>query len=238
VDGPGWEGHFGCSLATLGDVDGDGVADFIGGAFMYQAYAKERRERGAAAIVSGARGEKLRAWEGKADKDHMGMAVCGLGDVDGDGIDDVAFSALQSGWVSDYSGPGYVVIKSGATGREIAHIDGARVGEQFGWCLVGISDRDGDGVRDLLVGAPASITVLANLGVPGRLYLVSGRTGAILHAWRGLSADDQLGTSLCELEDLDGDGLREILVGAPENVVGQGRPGYALVLSGRLLDAR
>jgi hypothetical protein len=220
------------------DVDGDGVADFVGGAFMYQAFARKRRERGAAAIVSGARGDVLRAWEGRADKDHLGFAVESLGDVDGDGVGDVALSAIQSGWVSDYSGAGYVVIKSGATGREIARIEGELVGEQFGWCLERVSDRDGDGAPDLLIGAPASITVLENLGVPGRVYLVSGRTGAILRAYQGLSVDDQLGTSLCELDDLDDDGLREIGVGAVENVVGQGRPGYVLILAGSLFDAR
>ena len=111
----------------------------------------------------------------------------------------------------------------------------SRQGSQLGWWTAPCSDRDGDGVADLLVGLPGAITVAEPLGRPGRIALLSAATGDVIAAVEGLSPDDQFGTSCCELADLDGDGLREILVGAPENVPGQGRPGHALVLSGRLL---
>jgi len=57
----------------------------------------------------------------------------------------------------------------------------------------------------------------------------------VLRTLEGLSVDDQFGTSLASIGDVDGDGLGDLAVGAVENVPGQTRSGYALVLSGRVL---
>ena len=65
-----------------------------------------------------------------------------------------------------------------------------------------------------------------------RLY--SGADRAPLAAYTGLLADDQFGASVADVGDLDGDGLSEVLIGAPENVPGQTRAGYAVVVSGRI----
>jgi hypothetical protein len=162
------------------------------------------------------------------------MSVANLGDVDGDGVDDLAIGGIQSGLLSDYTGPGFVTIKSGATGKEIVRMEGATPGQQFGWSLSTASDWDGDGINDLWIGAPASITVGPPLGKKGTVYLVSGKTGAVLSAVLGNERDDQFGTSATEVGDLTGDGIPEVFVGAPQNSEGQRSAGYAVMLSGQL----
>jgi hypothetical protein len=234
TDGPGWEAHFGCSVTSMGDVDRDGVDDFAAGAFKYAAFDEQYFERGAAGIVSGKTGEVIRAWQGAKAGDRLGMSVANLGDVDGDGVDDLAIGGIQSGLLSDYTGPGFVTIRSGATGKEIVRMEGATPGQQFGWSLSTASDWDGDGINDLWIGAPASITVGPPLGKKGTVYLVSGKTGAVLSAVLGNERDDQFGTSATEVGDLTGDGIPEVFVGAPQNSEGQRSAGYAVMLSGQL----
>lgn len=231
-DGPGWEAHLGSAVAGLPDLDGDGRPEVLAGAFNYAEFEADRAGRGAAGILS-SQGQVLLAFEGERAGDHLGASVANVGDVDGDGMADVALGAVQSGWASDFSGGGFVSVRSSSTGRELWRASSSRKGAQLGWWVAPCSDRDGDGVGDLLVGLPGAITVADPLGTCGRLALLSGASGAVIVALEGLSPDDQFGTSCCEVDDLDGDGLREVLVGAPENVPGQARAGHALVLSGQ-----
>jgi len=144
--------------------------------------------------------------------------------------------ATQSGWVGDHYGRGFVRVYSTADGSLLAQLVGAALGDQFGWALADVGDRDGDGRDELLVGAPAAISVhrTETLGRTGSVHLYSGRDRTPLAAFSGLAVDDQFGASLADVGDLDGDGLSEVLIGAPENVPGQTRPGYAVVVSGRL----
>jgi len=238
ADGPGWEGRMGHSVAPLGDVDGDGVADFASGAYMFGARQEEDLQRGAVGVFSGASGELLRAFEGTAMLDNLGSAVRGLR---GQGEAQlVALGATEAGYEAEftgrYEGPGYVRIHDARTGALQVRFTGAELGDQLGWALADAGDLDGGGADELLIGAPAGMTFLEDkLDRPGRMYLIGGEDQRVLRAFRGLADNDQFGAALALLDDLDGDGVPEVLVGAPQNTAGQTEPGYALVLRGSAL---
>lgn len=238
-NGPGWEARMGHSAIAVGDVDGDGVCDYASGAYMFGAREDQGAQRGAVGIMSGSTGAILRGWEGAELTDNLGKAMANLGDIDGDGIDDIALGATQSGLEGEhtgqYFGPGYVRIHSSGDGHLLGVLLGETLGDQFGWTLANIGDRNADGVDDLLVGAPASMTFLdKKLDRRGRIYLFSGADHSLLKAFEGLELNDQFGAAASSIGDVDGDGLSEVLVGAPQNVSGQTQAGYALILSGRI----
>jgi len=232
ANGPGFEGRMGHSVVALPDLDGDGVAELASGAYMYGAREKSEMQRGAVGLFSGADGSLLRAFEGEAMVDNLGKALAALGDGQ------LAIGAPQSGleaeFTGQYFGPGYVRLHSAADGSLKAAARGAELGDQFGWSLADVGDRDGDGKADLLVGAPTGMSFLPEKqGRPGRVYLLSGADLSVLAAYTGQNVDDQFGMSLASIGDLDGDGLGEILIGAPSNDAEQTKPGHSLVVSGR-----
>ncbi len=238
AEGLGDESLLGSSCSAIGDLDGDGVPEFAGGAFNDSTAAEGVSGSGYAAVFSGANGDVLHAWRGTAANDHLGFALEDVGDLNGDGLSEIAVGGNQSGWVGDHYGPGFVRLYSGRDGKLLAELRGEALGDQFGWALERAGDRDGDGLSEILVGAPSSVAVSKELVSerPGRIYLLSGADGSVLRMLKGFAEDDQFGASVAVVGDVDGDGLAEVLVGAPENVPGQTRPGYAVLLSGKLFD--
>ncbi|MDH3746491.1 MAG: integrin alpha, partial [Acidobacteriota bacterium] len=140
----------------------------------------------------------------------MGWAVVGLNrDADGDGEMDVAVSApRQSRGRKRQVGALHVL--NPRTGETIFSARGKKSGDHFGYSLARFSDVDGDGIGDLLVGAPGT----GKEKRPGRVFVVSGAEGRVL---RTLPAEDgalHFGFAVVGI-DIDGDGRKEIIVGAP-----------------------
>src|SRR5262245_3568958 len=103
--------QLGFSVATAGDVDGDGFADVLAGAMTDSGPVSET---GSARLYSGATGSTRFTFYGDATGDRFGFNVSGAGDVDNDGYDDVVIGAYKN----DYAGTdaGQVKVLSGYTG--------------------------------------------------------------------------------------------------------------------------
>jgi len=85
-------------------------------------------------------------------------------------------------------------------------------GEGFGHAVARAGDLDGDGVGDLIVGAPYS-SLGVTVGGMARAY--SGRTGAVLHTWLGTTVGGCLGWSVSAAGDADDDGIDDVVIGEP-----------------------
>lgn len=214
--------RFGASLARIGDVDGDGRPDLIVGAWL--ASFTGALQTGLARVVSGASGATIREHRGDSAQDHFGWTVAGLGDVDGDTVQDYAVAAVDD---DDNGGSaGSVRVFSGATGAALYTLRGTAGEQLLGTSIARVPDADGDGRDDVAVGAPS----FASSPQPGYVRLHSGATGALLWSASGSANMDQFGGALAGLGDLDGDGRGEVAVGAKQLTTGAA--GYVRVLSG------
>jgi hypothetical protein len=192
--------RLGFALDGVGDIDGDGRADLIVGAF--NASPPSGSQAGSAMVYSGATGSLLLSFDGEATQHLFGQAVAGAGDVDADGTPDVVIGApfaSPAGVIQ--SGSAYVY--SGATGLLIHQFDGNSLGmnSRLGYSVDGGGDINGDGHADLLIGSSN-----------GQAFVYSGATGGILHQMS--SAVGNFGEVVATVGDLDGDDRPDHLVSA------------------------
>jgi len=209
--------YFGWAVSELGDIDGDHVTDLIIGEVNGGSHI-----RGRVWAYSGRTGRLVFRRAGRAN-DQNGYAVAAAGDVNGDGVPDVVSGAPGVGHAV-----GHAYVYSGATGRTLARLHGHRPGDQFGAAVAGAGDVNGDGRSDLLVGAPGSG---AAGSAPGRAYVISGRTHHVIRILSAHRLGDSFGAATARSDDLDGDGVSDLIVGA--NRAGSHRGGAVYVYSGR-----
>lgn len=151
VPGDARQDHLGASVAYLPDVDGDGVVDVLVGSPSDPFTGIPGR----AAIFSGASRKQLFEWVGDGLGDALGASVASLGDVDGDGVADVAIGARFRSVGSAQGGA--VFTYSGATGALLFSYLNATAHASLGASVAGLGDVDGDGFGDCLVGSPYDV---------------------------------------------------------------------------------
>jgi hypothetical protein len=230
---------FGASLEAVGDLDGDSVPELAVGVRETNAAGKARGAvwilflrsdatvKRAVRIGSAAGGFPFELEE----EDAFGISVAALGDLDGDGVPDLAVGAPGDDDGCNACGAVYVLFleRDGnvrAT-RKISSGDGELGGlfaakNEFGIAMTALPDVDGDGIVDLAVGARGDTAVGPFTGAVWLLAL--DRDGAVRQHRRitsgqggmqaGLRAEDVFGSGLAVVGDLDGNGIPELAAGA------------------------
>lgn len=209
VYGDAADDELGSSVASAGDVDGDGLPDVIVGAV-------QQSGNGYARIYKGNNGNLIRTLLGSEFQSQFGISVSALGDLDGDGRSEQAVGA----WLDDTPGlsSGRAFVFDGASGSLLKTLSGPAAHDWFGYTVAGPGDLDGDGVPDLVVGAYGSDLASSD---GGAVFAFTGSDWLLL--W-SVGADEpgvQLGFSLSAAGDTNGDGLPDVLAGAPFSSTGR-----------------
>jgi hypothetical protein len=219
---------FGASVATAGDVNGDGFDDVIIGA---PAYDNGETNEGRAFVYHGSASglSSTPAWTAESDEvqSEFGFSVAMAGDVNGDGFSDVIVGAYQKdGAQEDDEGRAYVYHGSvsglGAAANRILSDGSGEAFDHFGFSVSTAGDVNGDGFADVIVGA---IGVDRGLLDEGAAFVFHGSAFGIAPAavWVGESnqASAFYGSSVSTAGDMNGDGYGDVVVGASDYDNGQ-----------------
>ncbi|MCX6410331.1 MAG: FG-GAP-like repeat-containing protein [Actinobacteria bacterium] len=242
IDGAADLDYSGNSVASAGDVNGDGRADVIVGA--PSASPSSRSGAGSSYVIYGTAspsnvdlaslGSSGFRIDGAADSDYSGGSVASAGDVNGDGRADVIVGA-PSASPSSRSGAGssYVIYGTASPsdvdlslplGSSGFRIDGAADSDYSGGSVASAGDVNGDGRADVIVGAPSADPSLRDDA--GSSYVIYGTASpsdvdlSLPLGSNGFRIDgaadlDYSGRSVASAGDVNGDGLADVIVGAP-----------------------
>jgi hypothetical protein len=225
---------FGASVATAGDVNGDGYADVIVGA---PNYGNGQTGEGRASVYYGSVSTRTMdaywAAEGDQDQAYYGFSVSTAGDVNGDGYADVIVGAYA------YDSDGRVFVYHGSSSGLSTTADwtvGAILQDsQFGYCVSTAGDVNGDGYADVAVGVP-DYEDSDDHPEQGRVVVYHGSAAGLSTTanWvvLGYRGNNDLGWSVSTAGDVNGDGYADLIVGAPKYSNGQTREGRAYVYCG------
>jgi len=199
LDGPGAGDEFGASAADAGDVNGDGLADFLVGA--YTTYGDH-----AAYLFYGSTSSITLSSATAIVEPGLGYTLDGAGDVDGDGYDDVVLGVGSS------SEAAYVQLGSTTGIATEPDIIISSEGSRHGTGVAGVGDVNGDGYDDVAVASPSSTT-----GSDTVYIYHGGAAGPDTSPDLSLTCPDTtcLFGHAMDGGDVNGDGFDDLIVGAP-----------------------
>jgi hypothetical protein len=247
--------RFGSAIANIGDLEVDGVTDLVVGAPMDDDGGSDRgavwvlfmNDDGTVDIE-----QKISDTEGNFtatldDNDNFGSAVAGLGDLNGDSILDIAVGApLDDDGGSDRGAVWILFLNADGTVQFTQKISSTAGGftdtlvdnDQFGNAVANIGDLNNDGITDIAVGSRLSDDGGGDRGAIWLLFLNANGTvrstrkiSDVSGSFSGTLDDgDYFGSSVAGINDLDGDGIEDIAVGATGDDEGGSDRGAVWVL--------
>ena len=228
--------YLGRSVAGAGDVNGDGYADIIVGAYRYD---NGEIDEGAAFVYHGWGGGiyPIASTQLESNQAHayLGFSVAGAGDVNGDGYADVIVSA--SSYDNGQTNEGAVWVYHGGTGgissSASTMLESNQASGGLGNSIAGAGDVNGDGYADVIIGASSYDNGETN---EGAAWVYHGGAGGISSSASTMLESNQasayLGTSVSGAGDVNGDGYADVIVGATHYNNGEPYEGAAFVYHG------
>jgi len=233
-----FSGHFGVSVANIGDLDGDGVNDLAAGAHLSNTLyimfmdtdgtVKSTKEIDR--TTTGVTEDSI------AGGDRFGGSVANIGDLDGDGVNDLAVGAfrdhngtLVDGSNADRGAVHIIFMNTDGTVKSTEEINDTTTNgpvladnDYFGVSVANIGDLDGDGVNDLVVGAHQDDAGGSNRGAVHIIFMnIDGSVKSTKEINQTTTNDldslldnDNFGASVANIGDLDGNGVIDLAVGA------------------------
>ncbi len=221
-NGPG--ALLGSSVASAGDVNGDGYGDVIVGAPQFDDGAiEEGRVFVYLGSPTGLPATASWSAEGNQADSHLGQSVAAAGDVNGDGFDDVIVGALlydsgqtDEGRVFVWHGSGTGLGPNGTPVNADWSAEGNITGGAFGNSVATAGDVNADGYQDVVIGSRFFTRGQTHEG-RAHLYLggLSGLASTSIWTFEANQDSAQVGFSVASAGDVNGDGFSDVIVGAP-----------------------
>ncbi len=236
-----WVGaHFGSSVASAGDVNGDGYDDVIVGAPDYGGRAGISLGYGAAFLYYGSatgimQSPRVSLNSNTVRQSGFGFSVSCAGDVNGDGYSDVIVGHLyySNGQSSEGGAHIYLGSAGGISTNAATVVQSNQEFATMGWSVACAGDVNGDGFDDIIVGAKLYENGQFN---EGAAFIYHGSASGIINTVAAIvesnQANAEMGNSVAGAGDVNGDGYSDVVVGVDKYDNGQTDEGAAFVFLG------